>query len=218
MGPHYYGEKNVSRRRGVCPHCNREVDLKSYDTRLWFVVVFVPVIPLGRKRIIDYCPACTRHHIVELQKWETAKQLEISGAQEEYRKNPTPEGAIALHQQLLKFHQPADAEEFQRAISEKYADNAKVQSYLGAALEHVGKPTLAADYYARAFKLRPDLPEARLGVARAEIREGRLDEARKLLDFLEKSGAAQLYSLEPLERLAVAYQNAGRHTAALELF
>jgi tetratricopeptide (TPR) repeat protein len=218
IGTHYYGKKNLTLRRAVCPHCNREVDLKSYDTRLWFVILFVPVIPLGRKRIIDYCPACTRHHIVELQKWETAKQLEISGAQEEYRKNPTPEGAIALHQHLYRFHQHAEAEEFQKEMAEKYADNAKVQAYLGAALEHVGKPTAAAEYYARALKLRPDLPEARIGVALGEIREGRLDEARKLLDFLEKPGASHLYSLEPLERLAVAYQNVNRHDEALELF
>ena len=217
IGTHYYGQKNLTLRRGTCAHCNAVGDLKSYDTRLWFVIVFIPIIPLGRKRIIDYCPSCTRHHLMELDKWETAKQLEISGAQDDYRRNPTPEGAIAVHQQLLKFHQSEEAAQFQKEMAEKYQDHAKVQAYLGAALEFLGQPSTAAGYYAQALKLRPDLPEARIGVARNAIREGRLDEARKLLDFLEKSGAAQLYSLEPLETLAIAYQNAGNHQAALEL-
>src|SRR5947209_2116421 len=114
IGTHYYGKKNITKRPGPCPHCNRAVELTSYDTRLWFVVVFIPIIPLGRKRIIDHCPSCTRHFAVDKQKWETAKQLEVSGAMEQYRANPTPEGAIAVHQQLLKFHQSVEAAEFQK--------------------------------------------------------------------------------------------------------
>jgi tetratricopeptide (TPR) repeat protein len=72
--------------------------------------------------------------------------------------------------------------------------------------------------YRRALELRPDLPEARVGIARGYIREGRLDEARKMLAFLEKSGTGQLYSLEPLETLAYAYQSRGQHQEALDLF
>jgi len=218
IGTRYFGQKNITQRPGPCPHCNRAVELTSYDTRLWFVVLFIPIIPLTRKRIIDYCRGCTRHYAVDIQKWETAKQLEISGAQEEYRQHPTPEGAIALHAQLLKFHQATQAAEFQKVLSETYSTNAKVQAYLGSALEHFGRLQESTDYYERALKLRPDLPEARVGVARARMRSGQFDEARKLLDFLEKSGAGQLYSLQPLEVLAIAYQKAGRHDEALELF
>ncbi len=85
VGTHYYGRGNPQSRPGVCPHCHRSVNLVSYDTRLWFVILFVPVIPLGRKRIIDRCPSCSRHYVIDLRKWETAKQLEISGALEKFR-------------------------------------------------------------------------------------------------------------------------------------
>ena len=85
IGTHYYGKKNLQSRLGVCQQCGRQTGLTSYDTRLWFVIFYIPVIPLGRKRILDYCAACTRHDPVELQKWETSKQLEISGALEKYR-------------------------------------------------------------------------------------------------------------------------------------
>ncbi|TAL05226.1 MAG: tetratricopeptide repeat protein [Verrucomicrobia bacterium] len=218
IGTHYYGRKNIQKRVGTCQSCGRTVELTSYDTRLWFVIVFVPIIPLGRKRIIDHCPACTRHYAVEAEKWETARQLEVSGAQEKFRTDPSAENAIAVHQQLLYFHQADQAAEFQKTLVAKFPDHAKVQAYLGAALSHLGKVKDAEPFFAHALELRPDLPEARIGVARSHLRAGKLDEARALLDFLEKPGASQLYSLEPLETLARAYQYAGRHAAALTVF
>ena len=218
IGTHYYGKKNLQKRRGTCRSCGRQVELSSYDTRLWFVVLFVPFIPLGRKRILEACPSCRRHFVSDLDKWETARQLEVSGAMEKFRSNPTPEAAIAVHQQMLGFHQISEAAEFQKTMLAQFPDSAKILAYLGAAQEHLGRGSEAMEFYQRALALRPDLPEARVGVARGHVRAGQLDEARKLLDFLEKPGAAQLYSLEPLEVLGRAYQTAGRHQEALDLF
>lgn len=218
IGTHYYGRKNEEARQGTCQQCGHNVRLTSYDTRLWFVIVFIPVIPLGRKRIIDQCPACTRHFVMDLHKWETTKQLEISGALDKFRSNPTPEAAIEAHQMLVNFHQLAEAAEFRQMMRGKFPDNAKVHAYLGAVLGHLGQLDESATCFAKALELRPDLPEARIGVAEAHIRARRLEEARRLLDFLEKPGAGQLYSLGPLESLALAFQQDGRHEEALQLF
>jgi tetratricopeptide (TPR) repeat protein len=218
IGTHYYGKKNPQTRQGTCTHCGQAVVLTSHDTRLWFVVFFIPVIPLGRKRIVDQCPACTYHYALDLDKWETAKQLEISGSLDKFRANPTPDAAIEAHQRLVHFHQHAEAAEFRAMMQTKFADNAKVHAYLGAVLEHLGQWNEAEERYRRALELRPDLPEARVGVAEGFIRANRLDDARALLDFLEKPGASQLYSLAPLETLAHGFQAAGRHEEALQLF
>lgn len=218
IGTTYYGKKNIQTRPGPCPHCGRDVPLKSYDTRTWFVIFLIPIIPLKRLRILDYCSACTRHYAMAIDKWETARQLEVSGALEKYRTNPTPEAAIEVHQNMVNYHQLEDAAAFRKLMREKYADNAKVHAYLGAVLERFGQVDEAATAYTRAFQLRPDLPEARIGVAREHLRAGRLAEAQGLLDFLEKPGAAQLYSLEPIDTLARAFQKAERHEEALALF
>ena len=218
IGTHYYGKKNLETHPGVCRQCGRSVNLSSYDTRLWFVVLFIPVIPLARKRILDRCPACTRHFVLVLEKWEAAKQLEISGALAKFRANPTPELAIQAHQQLINFHQSSQAAEFRQLMCQKFADNPQVYSYLGLVLTQLGQLDEAAPYFSRALELRSDLPEARIGVAHNLIRSQRPDEARKLLDFLEQPGAEQLHSLEPLEQLARAYQQLNRHTEALDLF
>lgn len=218
IGTHYYGKKNLQTRPGPCPHCGNSVELKSYDTRLWFVIFFVPIFPLKRLHIIDYCSRCTRHYMMEQDKWDSAQQLEISGAQDKFRSNPTPEAAMEVHQQLMNFHQLEDAAAFRQLMREKFPDNAKIHAYLGASLERFGKRDEATEAYQRAFELRPDLPEARIGVARGHIVAGKLVDARRLLDFMEKPGAAQLYSLEPIDTLARAFQAAGQHEEALALF
>jgi tetratricopeptide (TPR) repeat protein len=218
IGTHYYGKKNLQQRSGVCRNCGRAGNLQSYDTKLWFVVLFIPIIPLGRKHIIDSCPSCRRHYVADAHKWETAKQLETSGSMDKFRSNPTPENAVATHQQLLAFHQVAEAAEFQKQMETQFADNAKIHAYIGDALARLGNVDQARGCYQRAFELRPDLPEARVGLALAYIREGKLDDANQLLAFLKTPGAVQLYSLEPLEILGRAYQKVGKHTEALALF
>jgi tetratricopeptide (TPR) repeat protein len=218
IGTHYLGKRNLNLRPGVCAHCGRSAELASYDTRLWFVILLIPVIPLGRKRVVDLCPFCTRHHVIDADQWEKAKQVEIADALKKFQSNPAPEQAIGTHRQLLRFHQVAQAAEFGRMITGKYSDNATVQAYLGDAATYLGELDAATPFYTRALELSPQLPVARCGVARAHIRARRLDEARRLLDFLERPGAVESNSLEPLEELAYAYQHAGRHAEALELF
>src|SRR5258708_1821460 len=120
IGTHYYGHRNSERRTAACHSCGRPVQLESYDTRLWFVVIFIPVIPLGRKRIIDQCPVCKRHFVADADTWETQKQLNVSGAMEEYLADPTPERAMAAHQMLLNFHQATQAADFRSEIAEKF--------------------------------------------------------------------------------------------------
>jgi len=218
IGTHYYGRKKPNQRVGTCSHCGRQATLSSYDTRLWFVVVYIPIIPLGRKRIVDQCSACTYHFAVDADKWESSKQLQISGAQERLRADPTPENAIAVHRELMKFHEFDEAASFRQKATGQFPASAQLQADFAEALVHFGRGGEAAAYFERAHSLRPDLPAARIGVAYIRMRTGRLDEARKLLDFLEKPGAAQLYTLEPLEDLGLALQQAGRHEEALALF
>jgi hypothetical protein len=74
--------------------------LESYDTTLYFVVFYIPLLPLGRKRILEQCSACQKHRVLSLQKWETTKEQAIARLLEALRANPddrdTIQSAIAL--------------------------------------------------------------------------------------------------------------------------
>ncbi len=218
IGTHYYGKKNRQTRTGVCTSCGAQGKLESYDTRLWFVIVFVPVIPLGRKRIIDQCPVCSRHYAAPHSAWEMSRQLSVSGAEERYRTQPSPETALEVHGNLVGFRQFDEASRFREEALRAYADSAILHAGLAMQLVEGGAFAEALALFERALGLWPDLPEARVGVAQARMADGKLDEARELLRFLEEPGAGQLYPLGILEALARAYQKAGRHKEALELF
>jgi tetratricopeptide (TPR) repeat protein len=217
IGTHYYGKKNQSNRVGACASCRRTTNLESYDTRLWFVFFLIPVIPLGRKRIIDKCPHCTRHFVVDADTYEQNRQLQVSGSMEQYRREATPEAALRAHAQLLGYRDIDQAVEFRHSVLERFPDNATLRTGLAAQLDQMSIHDEAAKLFEEAFALDPDLPDARIGVARRRMATGNLDEARELLDFLESPGSGQHFSLGPLDILSSYYQGQGRHEEALEL-
>ncbi len=217
IGTHYYGKKNSSTRTAPCKSCHRVAILESYDTRLWFVFFFIPVIPLGRKRIIDCCCYCSRHFVAKANQFEQSRQLQTSAGLERYRREQSPEAALAAHAQFLMFHEYEQAKEFRDTVLERFPENGVLQAGLASQLFQMSSHDEANKLYDLAFKLRPDLPEARIGVARRLMWTGQLDQARELLDFLEVPGAGEHYSLAPLDQLSGFLQAKGRHEETLSI-
>ena len=74
IGTWYSGKRRRHVLRNPCDACGRYGDLESYDTTLYFVVVFRPRSSRSKKvRVLDNCPACSRHRVIPLKKWEQAK-------------------------------------------------------------------------------------------------------------------------------------------------
>jgi tetratricopeptide (TPR) repeat protein len=217
IGTHYYGKKNYATRTAACRACRRVGELASYDTRLWVVFAFIPLIPLGRKRIIDDCPACRRHFAANADAYEQAMQLQTSGALEQYRRQPSPDTALAAHGQFLAFHQHDQAAELRAAALKTFAGHAGLRVGLAEQLRQASSFEEAERLFADAYELDPNDPGARAGVALRRMNQGELNAARNLLEFLEEPGAGQHYPLAPLDILSGCYQRAGLHLEALEL-
>lgn len=218
IGTHYYGNRNRQVRQALCRSCGREGPLASYDTRLWFVVVFIPVIPLGRKRILDECPSCRRHFVAGADEFAMGSQLAVSEAREKYHREPAVPSALEAHARMLAYHQHEDADALRKDALERFPRDAALRCSLAAHLGQMNRYAESAALYEDAWKLDEHLPDARIGAAFNRMNENRLDDARQLLDFLEKPGAGQLYALNALETLALQYQKQGRHQEAIELF
>src|SRR6187549_2842037 len=95
IGTHYYGKRNPTTHFGVCRQCNRELLLTDYETRLWFCVIFVPIIPLGKKQIVNQCPGCTYHYAVPLSEWQKQGDQAVTSASESLAEN-TSDAAKAI--------------------------------------------------------------------------------------------------------------------------
>ena len=217
VGTHYYGKREVASRMGSCQHCGAQAKLESYTTRLWFVIVFIPIIPLKRVRLIDYCPRCQRHWVANPEQYEMSRQLAVSGAMEKYREQPSVEAALIVHAQLLSFHMHPEADKFREAVVEQYVDSAELRAGLGSHLDQTGRWMEATALYEQSFERKPDLPEVRNSLAWRRMNENKLDEAFELLDFLRQPGAGLTFNLGPLETLAKSYQKVGNHERVLEI-
>ncbi len=217
VGTHYYGKRDAVSRSGTCPHCGAQVTLQSYTTRLWFVIVFIPIIPLKRVRLLDYCPRCQRHWVTNPDQYEMSRQLALSGALEKYRDEPSVDNALAVHAHLLQFYMHDEADTFRTTALEQFPDNAELLTGLAGHLEQRGRWGDATPLFEKAFALKPDLADVRHALAWRRMNQNKLDEAYQLLDFLRQPGAGQTFNLDLLETLANLYQKNNQHERVLEL-
>jgi predicted Zn-dependent protease len=217
IGTGYYGASNRQTFDGACEHCHRNTKLQNYETRLWFSVFFIPVIPLGRKQILSQCPICTWHRAVPFAEWERIRQEAIGESASKWDENrDDPDAALEMHSTLVAYQKGDDAERLATLLLDRFADLSRVQFYFGAWYERVGKGAAADECFARALELDPASLPARRAVAIGHIEKGRLAEARALLTDFEPPKPAFEPSL--FFMLARGHQRHQQNAEAMELF
>lgn len=189
IGTRYGGQENVERRTGVCEHCSNVGELLSYDTRLWFCFLYIPVIPLSKKRIINYCSQCTMHAQLGSNQWEEVRTEAIRKAQSEFEADPkNPEKAVAWHATLDTGGEREAAESTIGILEERFADNASVQIYLGSVHEDRGRIEESNARFHRAYELNQAEPGARQASAAALLRENKPKDAKGRIDEAKRAG------------------------------
>lgn len=217
IGTRYCGRKDAATRPGVCEHCKASTTLETYTTRLWFSVFYIPIIPLKWVRVVDYCPACSRHWCTHPDQYEELRQSTVSQALQNHKENATVESALITHGQCLVFHMKEEADTFCTASLAQFPNNQELLHGLAANLDQMGRTKDATALYEKILALDPASPNARFRVAWSLMEEGKLDDAYRLLDFLRQPGASNSYQVEHLLTLASAYQKRGEHERTLEL-
>lgn len=189
IGTRYCGKDNVEVRLGTCQHCGSETELTSYDARLCFCVVYIPLIPLRRKRIIDYCPRCTKHASLDVGEWERLRSEAIRDAKAAFEADPNdPEKAVALHATLASGGERDAANQLAEMLANRFGENLDVQIYLGSHHEDRGQTEQSNQRFHRAYELDPKNPMSQHVSAVALLREGDAAASRARLEELESSG------------------------------
>ena len=229
IGTHYWFKSHVVERRGACSFCGRVGTIRSYDTILWFVVAFVPVIPLGRKRVIDECRACTRHRVIPLKQFTEMRRADLDRAAEAAGADPESDDlAAAAVATAVAYQSEGDFDVLAETFGEGDGRGPATQAVLGAGHALFGRPGEAEAAYRRSLALADD-PAVREDLARLLLTPGtpkkaRPDDARPLLAHLfdptptpagasaprDPSGGGLLFLL------AEAYQAQGRPDDVLD--
>ena len=217
IGTRYVGKSNLSERTGGCPKCNQTVELRSYDTRLWFVVLFIPIIPLGRRKVIDFCPRCTNHRVASPKRWNEARREAIAEAQRRVQEDPgDAEATGQLLGALTQFQYREEADQLAAIMEERFAGDLGVQFNLGMWYAEFRKHEEAYRCFERALTLDPDDTDTRRMVAAAALRRNDPDRARELLAFAMEPGPEQDPVVPAV--LADAFHEQGRHAEAAEMY
>jgi len=218
IGTHYYGRRNQVRRLRACSHCQYLGAMDSYETRLWFVVVFVPVIPLRRLQILDECPQCRRHYALDLEEFEASRQLTASRVLAKYREQLTAEAAAEAHGTMLELFLRDEAQAFRETVLTQYPRDIPLRKQLAHQLHQTLDEHATQSLFKQVLALDPADTLARTQRARFLLRfPKRLEEAWQLTDFLREPGAGQIYDLSVLDLLSRQLEAAGQPERALEL-
>ncbi len=214
-GTHYYGKKNVETYPGVCQACKKEVMLSSYDTGHYVVILFIPIIPLGKKRILDQCPICTRHAVVSMNEYVQSK-INAQDRIQSYRNSPEDARlADEVIVQCVGFRDVETLLGITPLIEEHHAGNPEILKLLAGAYTHFGRleeaeRVLVASIYAK------DEDETREALAECLLNQGRPDEAAPQLQHIIDENLADRAGY--LFMLAGIFQVKGDHGKALEYY
>jgi tetratricopeptide (TPR) repeat protein len=214
IGTWYYGKSRVFRRHGVCSTCGTINTLTSYDTTLFFVFIFVPLIPLGRKRVIQQCSACQQHRVAPLDKWERDKERVFAELNETLQSGQDPDAALVEALGAASGFEDQNLFDQVAAVAARRTDRADVQAELGAGYAYFARWGGAETAF-RAALAREDRTEWRDTLAKVLLQQGKPDDAAPLitpiLDVRDANRAWLIYLL------VEAYQAQGRHREALDL-
>ncbi|MBS0659612.1 MAG: hypothetical protein JSR82_15320 [Verrucomicrobia bacterium] len=216
IGTWYWGKRNLHEEKGRCPACSHVGMLRSYDTGLYFVFLHLPLLPLGKKRILRECPYCHRHQVLPLAEWERVRRETMAEAAANYQRAPeSAEAAIDLLKAAAAYQDRSAFEAFGGALGQRFARDAQVQTALADAADYFGASAEAAEAAQRARELQPDSAELRQRAAFLLVRARRTEEAAALLQpELQRARSAE----EPFHWLLVeGFQAEGAHRRALEV-
>ena len=204
VGTRYYGKKNVHARDDDCEHCGVYNELKSFDTTIYFVVLFIPLVPLGKKRIVDLCSSCKRHYAIDLKDWEQQRKdsiQEVAAAFESDRHSV--DKALELLKTTASFIDKDSFLRYAADIENAVSGDPDGLGLIGWAYEYFDEPARAEETYRKALLVKDDETlRASLGILL--LRDGRPREAK---DFLRHDVGTLYYLVE-------GFQAEGSHLEA----
>ena len=217
IGTTYYGKRDLETETGVCEFCQSQTTLSTYETTHFFIVIFIPIIPLGKKQIIDDCSVCRRHRVLPAHEWQRIREEAIDASSTQLAdKMDDPKAAIEHLQTLTAFRQMDEARELATAIEGSHAEDFDVQFFLGAWNEKYGDATIADRCFDKAFEIDPKNPAALRAKAMGLMEKGQLDEAREMLQTMKPPSPH--FDPGVFYQLGILYQAHERHGDAMEQF
>ena len=173
---------------GTCEFCGKEGILKSYDTWNAFCFLFIPLIPLRKRRILDECSSCQRHRYLPIKEWEARLAGTMAPLVQALNQNPGDVKVLTIMvETMLGLSMTTEAKNAIQAFVNQYGENSETTFYRGVLAMTMAKWQEAIAYFEAAIRLEPKVAKyhSRLGSAHWESgqREQSLQAAIRACDL-----------------------------------
>ena len=215
VGTKYYGRKNEEIHQGKCEFCNQNATLKTYNTLKTFSLLFIPLISLGEKKIIDKCSICGRHKAVSIKKWEKLKTESIKLVFDDWIQQPDSIETINGLLDTIQYFRDADKLNYiSDEIYNRYSNNAGVINRLGNVFKSLNQFSKAEKAYRKSLQIEDNKP-VRENLAEVLMKNSKPDEAKQLIwHIVTEKDMGKIYYIY---LLIESYQFIGEHIKALEI-
>ncbi|MEZ6049254.1 MAG: hypothetical protein R3C11_27485 [Planctomycetaceae bacterium] len=208
IGTTFSGRKNTFKYQGTCEFCGQQTMLTDYETLHCICVLFVPLIPLGRKRVIGECSLCNRSRVSKLKDWEAAVETTLTEKMRTMRENPQNlDAAIDLHKTFQESCKPGEATEIAKVIRERFSNSPKALFYLSNWYESIGDRREAHACVEKVYELDQGSNKAKQAMVVVHIDNGQMDRAEAMLKEMKQNG--ETFDSQLLVMLAQAYRDKG---------
>ncbi len=215
IGSWYYGKKNEHTRQGVCEFCGKSTQLRSYDTTKFFVFVFLPILPLGEKRVIDECSCCKKHRVTSLKEWKSHLKGTIDALHANWLQDPNNVDAAAeLLHSIAYFRDTDKLNSISRDIRMHCSYNAEIMNELGLVHAFFNQFEEAEAAFNASLAVKQDR-NVEENLAESLMKGLKPDKAKPYLNHITQERLAD--KLYYVFLLVESYQYMGDHRSALQV-
>lgn len=209
------GRKNAHATVGPCNRCGSIVTLKSYDTRRFIMALFIPLIPLGRLRVVNHCGKCDRFQVIKLAQWNAGLAEARSKVHAAFAQHLNSSEVVEhiLHP-VIAFQDKDTFATVASSLRQRYADDAYLLMHLGNTYTYFNSFPDAEEAYNASLDAG-DSQECRESLAWLYLLQERPDEAWPTLEHILETKNGEKAGL--LFHLAVSYQAVGKHQQAINV-
>ncbi len=215
IGTWYHGKANVETYTAECDSCHKVGVQSAYDTRLFFVIVFLPIIPLKRLHVFDECPYCQRHRAVPKQEWD-AMRARLGEMRAAYQADAgNAEAAREAMGMCVGLRRREEFIALAQEVEQQFAGDVEMLRFLSHGYDFFGRNETRERVLRQALAVQDD-DESRELLAKCLLDQERADEAEPLLAHIVEQGVPDRVGL--LYWLAQVFQLHGNHAKALAYF
>ena len=123
------GKKTNSQKLiDVCQLCHNTAELESYEATEFFHIYFLPIIPLGKKKIINKCSHCGNYREMSYRRWQEHRLKKMTNAKDMFEQHDNTETAILLYEVTLQCGSVDEVGKIKSFLLDRFPDDVILRS------------------------------------------------------------------------------------------